>query len=297
MALKSTGLLICILILTNCKGQEDQFSMRKELPADLKEISGIAKDGNFLWAITDNKKRTIYKLDLTGNIIQQIEVTNASFDDVEAVTADKDYLYVGDVGDNNGTRKNRSIMRILKSSIGKNSQTSVTGQLISFNFPDEGETKKKKSNNYDCEAMISYKDSLFVFTKRRGDMKTELYALPKSPGNYIARSVSEFKSKGMITDASINKAGNEIALLGYDEGHTKPFIWVLSNFKGNNFFSGNHERFDLTNEKHLDWQVEGISYGDNNQFFFSCEKTKDMHNSVYLIDKAKLHLSKKGNED
>ncbi|MFL5810532.1 MAG: SdiA-regulated domain-containing protein [Flavisolibacter sp.] len=296
MILKSTGVLICILILTNCKGQEDQFLMKKELPAELKEISGIAKDGNFLWAITDNKKRTIYKLDLSGNLVQQIEVSNAAFEDVEAVTSDRDYVYVGDVGDNNGTRSTRSIMRIPKSSIGNNSQATASGEMISFTFPDEGEVKNKKSNNYDCEAMISFKDSLYVFTKRRDDMKTELYALPKSPGSYTARSISIFKTKGLVTDAAVNKSNNEIALVGYDEGHTKPFIWILSNFKGNDFFSGNHERFDLTNEKQLDWQVEGISYGDGNHLFLSCEKTKDVRNTVYSIDRAKLHLSKKGND-
>jgi hypothetical protein len=293
MVVKSAVFLFCIFIFDKINAQEDNFTLKKLLPPELKEISGIVKDGAFIWAISDSKKNTIYKLDLSGDLIQQIEITNALFADVEAVTTDRDYVYVGDVGDNNGTRTSRHIMRIKKSSIGSKSLARVTGELISFSFPGEQAEKKKKNNNYDCEALISYKDSLFVFTKRRGDMKTELFALSKSPGTYSARSISIFKSKGLITDAAVNEGKNEIALIGYDEGHRNPFIWIFRKFEGNEFFSGRSERFELTNEKHLDWQVEGISYNDDNSFFISCEKTKDVQNTIYLLDRSKLHKSKK----
>lgn len=287
--------ILCFLLFSQeVAAQNNQFQFKKQLSKELKEISGMAKDGNALWAIVDFKNADIYKLDLSGNIIQTIHVNNYKLKDVEAVTADDQYLYVGDVGDNNGTRGDRTIIKILKSSIGGKSSENVNGELIHFTFPDEGHVKKKKSNDYDCEAMLSYKDSLYVFTKRREDLKTELYALPKSAGSFSARSIAVFKTKGLVTDAAINAEQNEVALVGYDEGHLRPFVWLFSNFKGNNFFSGNYKRFELSNEKKLDWQVESISYRDDNNLFIACEKSKDEMNTLYVLSKEEFLRSNKG---
>jgi hypothetical protein len=279
---------------TEAQSQMDNFILKKELSKELKEISGIVKDGNFLWAISDSKNAPVFKLDLSGNIVQQIHLSNITLEDVEAVTSDDKYLYVGDIGDNEGTRSERKIIRILKSSLGNGTSVKAKGELINFTFPGEGTVKKKKSNDYDCEALISYNDSLYVFTKRREDMKTGLYSLPKIPGTYEAKSIAVFKTKGLVTDAALNAKGNEIALVGYDEGHTRPFIWIFGNFSGNNFFSGSHKRYELTNEKKLDWQIEGITYKDATDLFISCEKSKDVDNTLYVISKAELRKSKKG---
>lgn len=294
ISMKIIALALFVLLIKKANAQENKFELKKELSKELKEISGIAKDGKALWAIVDTKNAGIYKLDLNGTILQTIHLNNYKLKDAEAVSVDNEYLYVGDVGDNNGTRPNRTIIRIAKSSIGHQSLVNVDGELINFTFPDEGTVKKKKSNNYDCEAMISYQDSLYVFTKRRDDMKTGLYALPKSEGTYQARSIALFKTKGLVTDAAVNEKGNEIALVGYDEGHTRPFIWILSHFSGNNFFSGNYKHFELTNEKKLDWQVESITYRDKDSFFIACEKSKDVSNTLYLLLTTELLKSKKG---
>src|SRR3954467_11083006 len=80
------------------------FSLEKQLPKELKEISGVSKDGNALWAIADNSKNALYKLDLTGNISQKFIINNVNFINAEAVTNDQHYVYIGDVGDNAGIR-------------------------------------------------------------------------------------------------------------------------------------------------------------------------------------------------
>lgn len=294
MLLQAMAFIFLMTVFHTVSAQKNHFSLVKELPKKLKEISGLAKDGNGLWSIIDSKDGDIYKLDLSGKIIQQIHLTNYKLKDAEAVTADRNYVYVGDIGDNNGSRKDRTIIRIRKSSLDNKEYITTEGEAIHFTFPDEERVKKKKSNNFDCEALISYKDSLFVFTKRRDDMKTGLYALPKQPGTFSARNIAVFKAKGLITDASVNQKENEVALIGYDQGHTRAFIWILSNFKGNDFFSGNFKRYELTNQKKLDWQLESITYKDDNSFFIACEKSKDLANTLYIIDKANLIPSRKG---
>jgi hypothetical protein len=280
-------LVFSLVGLTECKSQEG-FAFKKTLSKELKEISGIARDGNALWAISDHGNSEIFKLDLKGDIIQRVRVKNFTFQDVEAVTVDKNYVYVGDIGDNDGKRTNRAIIRIPKASLGSKASVEVEGQEIDFVFPDEGEVKKKKNNNYDCEAMLYYNDSLYVFTKRREDLQSGLYAISEQPGNYTAHEIAVFDTRGMVTDAAMNSGQNEVALSGYDAGHKKPFIWVLSGFRGNNFFSGTSARYRMNNEKKLDWQVEGIAYKDANSFFITCEKSKDVDNSLYVIERSKL---------
>jgi hypothetical protein len=282
-------------IVMKGNSQETTFQAKNLLSKELGEISGIAKDGNFIWAIIDSKNASFYKLDESGKIIQTIHISNVKLKDVEAISIDKDYLYIADVGDNSGIRPDRTIIRIKKSTIPKSKVATVSGELIKFTFPDEGVVKNKKNNNYDCEAVLNYMDSIYVFTKRRDDLKSALYVIPKVPGTYSARFISVLKTKGLVTDAAIDERGNNLALIGYDEdNHTKAFIWLLSNFKGDDFFSGREERFRLTNQKMLDWQLESICYKDENSFYIACEKTKDVPNTLYVIKKTDLIHSDKG---
>ena len=275
--------------------QETTFQAKNPLQKELGEISGIAKDGHFIWAIVDSKNASFYKLDESGKIVQTIHISNIKLKDVEAITIDKNYLYIADVGDNSGVRPDRTIIRVKKSSIPSGKIVTVSGDIIKFTFPDEGVVKNKKNNNYDCEAVLIYGDSIFVFTKRRDDLKSALYVIPKVPGTYAARFISVLKTKGLVTDAAIDERGNNLALIGYDEdNHTKAFIWLLSNFKGDDFFSGREERFRLTNQKMLDWQLESICYKDENSFYIACEKTKDVPNTLYVIKRTDLIHSDKG---
>ena len=268
------------------------FFTTKSLPKKLKEISGLITDGAAIWAISDNPKVAIYKLDTSGNVLQQITVTNIAATDVEAVAADAEYLYIGDIGDNNGTRDDRLIMKIKKSTIGNGSTAMVTAEKIAFSFPDEISVKKKKKNNFDAEAMFSYKDSLYVFTKRRGDDNTELMVLSKKAGTQVARPAGIFNSKGLVTDAAINKNGTEVALIGYENGHEKPFVWLLNSFAGTDFFSGKSTQYQLANRK-VDWQTEGITFYNDNTLVFSCEETKDFPASLFIMPKANLDLLNK----
>lgn len=287
-------LSVIFLITFKTWGQQGTFEFERILSKELQEISGIARDGQFLWVVGDDKNQPIYKLDREGNILQQVRISGQSLLDVEAVAVDESYLYIGDVGDNMGKRKQRSIVRILKASIPKGKKVTVKGDRIKFSFPDHGNVKKQKKNNYDCEAIISYNDSIYLFTKRRRDLNTSLYVVPKIPGTYSARHISTFKTKGLVTDAAANEKTDEIALIGYDEGHTRPFVWLLSNFRFDDFFSGDFTRFELTKDKELDWQIEGISYKDNGSFFIVCEKTEQVSNTIYVLSKSGLLKSEKG---
>jgi hypothetical protein len=271
--------------------REDVFLVQKKLPKELKENSGIVADGGVIWAITDEKVPYIYKLDEDGNLIQTVEITGVKMKDVEAITADAEFLYVGDIGDNSGDRKKRTIYKIRKSAIGSGKNVKIKAEEIEFKFKGFEEAEKKKHNEYDAEALISAGDHLYIFTKRRTDDKTELVSIPKTPGDYVAKSIMVFDSKGMITGAGINSTGSEIALIGYRSGHTNSFILLLSNFTAPDFFNGNQQRIELTKSK-IDWQTEGITYWNDDIIYFSCETTSDVLATIYGVKKSNLERVK-----
>jgi len=289
---------VCFLI--GCQGKSDkkaELDYKTELKKPLNEISGLVADGKNLWAITDKPKANAYLLDDKGNLKQEVTVKNIEAIDVEAITADNDFLYIGDVGDNEGGREERQIIKAPKSAIKKGKSVEIDGEAITFRFSNEQIVDKKKNNNYDCEAILSLGDSLYLFTKRREDQQTELFSLPKTAGNYVARSLGTFDTKGLITDATVNEAKSEIALCGYHKGHKYPFILLLKNFSGNNFFSGTTERINLANTA-WDWQIESVTYGDDDKMYFACEETNEVKSTLYAIKREKLStLNKKSNDE
>lgn len=286
--------LLCLLTFCSDEHTNKDLEYKEELGKPLTEISGLYVDGDNMWAITDKPHAVVYSLDKHGKLKQEIKVTNADANDVEAVTADKDFVYIGDVGDNEGERLDRQIIKVAKRDIGKEDKPEVTAQIISFRFSDDTTEEKKKHYNYDCESVLSMGDSLYLFTKRRDDMQTELFSLSKTPGTYVAHSIAVFDSKGLVTDASINHAGNEVALIGYKKRHRFPFILLFKNFKGNNFFTGTTQRIELANQD-WDWQLESISYGDDDKkVYFACEKSTQVNSTLYVIKRDKLErLDKK----
>ncbi len=286
---------VIVLIFFSCaqKPAQSDLNLKVVLNKPLTEISGINADGDNLWAITDKPHAVAFKLNLQGDLIQEITVKNIQAIDVEAVASDSGFVYIGDVGDNDGGREERQIIKFAKVKSGTAKEAEVDGEVITFRFADEQTTESKKKNNYDCESLLSMGDSLYLFTKRREDHKTELFVLPKTAGNYIARSIGIFDTHGLITDAAVNFQNNELALCGYNKGHKFPFVLLFKNFTGNNFFAGQMERIELA-DKPWDWQVEGITFSKDNKVYFSCEETKEVKSTLYCIERAKMgSLNKK----
>jgi hypothetical protein len=295
--LRSFAILL-LLLATACTENTatNDLSVKKILPKELKEISGMVVSGDNIWTITDKPKPVLYNLDSNGNLVQTITINNVQVVDVEAVTADDKFVYLGDLGDNDGNREGRQIIKIAVDSIGKGATASANGEVISFDFPGDVEKDKKKKNNYDCEALLSYHDSLYVFTKERDSLRTKLFALPKTPGTYTARFLDSFDTKGLVTDAAINQSNNEVALIGYKQGHKYPFIIVFKNFQGEDFFTGKPEKIELA-DKPWDWQLESITYKRDDKVFFSCEGTKEVDATFYGIERNKLKKLDKKKKD
>ena len=221
------------------------------LPASLNENSGLIYTNGQLWTHNDSGgSAAIYRISETdGSILQTVTLTNATNTDWEAITADANYFYIGDFGNNTtGSRTDLKIYRVSKAAIGAGADISVSGDIINFSYPDQVNPVPTGANNtkFDCEAFLVKDNQLHLFTKDWVDHKTVHYTLPVTPGTYIAQRKEEFAVNGLITDATISVTNaNEIVLIGYTKDLFNLFIWVLWDYTGDNFFSGNKRRVGL----------------------------------------------------
>ncbi|MBS1584011.1 MAG: T9SS type A sorting domain-containing protein [Bacteroidetes bacterium] len=255
----------CVYAVTH-----DTMQLRAQLPAALTESSGLAWDNGKLWSHNDSSNpASFFSIDTNdGHIIQKVNITNHSNIDWEDIAADDNYIYIGDFGNNNGDRTDLRILKVAKSAI-TGDTANVTAQVISFSYADQASHASNPLNNYDCEALISIGDSLYIFTKDRGDLQTRVYKMPKTPGSYVLSPYTSFNVNGAITGASYNAATHEIVLIGYTLLKTYSFLWFLNDYQGDMFFSGNKRRIEIGGNS--EWQTEGIEFISSDRFFVSNE--------------------------
>ncbi len=242
------------------------------LPKEVDETSGLIFWRHSLWTHNDSGgKPVIYRLDtLTGKVLQRITLKNATNRDWEDISQDRKYIYVGDIGNNSGNRHDLCIYKVKKSDIPKQGDAEITSKKIAYAYPDyKGPVKNRKHNNFDCEALMASGDSLYLFSKDWQDQRSRLYALPKKPGKYTARKVSQYNVRGLVTGADELPRRGIVMLVGYTRGNWVPFVMVLSGYKGHNFFSGKKERIRLKNAKAT--QTEGVAFGGGNRVYLSSE--------------------------
>lgn len=262
----------------------NDLSNTKQLPSALNENSGLCYTNNSLYTFNDGGNAAVfYKINETdGSILQTITVTNATNTDWEAITADDTYFYIGDFGNNeNGNRTNLKVYRILKASIGTSTHITVVADVINFTYEDQviqnPVTTGANATKFDCEAFIVINNVLHLFTKDWIDSRTRHYTLPALPGSYTATAVEEFAVDGLITDASIS-VNNVIILTGYTTNLSNVFMWMLYDYSGSNFFSGNKRRFelgktvDLFNRSNDKGQIEGITFTSPTTGYISSEQ-------------------------
>ncbi len=237
----------------------------------LSETSGLILWNNKIWTHNDSGGDPfLYAMQPTSNaIVKTVKITNATNQDWEDIAQDSKYIYIGDFG-NNG-RSNRTDLKVYKvKKADILAGNSVTASVINFSYNDQTEVVagQTRFDNFDCEAMIAYGDSLYLFSKNWGDYKTRLYKLPKKPGTYKAINIGELNVHGLITGATVTADKKTIALSGYNT-LINPFVYLLYGFKGTDFFGGNKRKV-LLSENFT--QMEGICAAGSTSFYVSNEK-------------------------
>lgn len=227
----------------------------------LDETSGVVFTSGSIWTHNDSgNSNAIYRIDSTSNtVLQTVTITNATNVDWEDITADNNYIYIGDCGNNNGNRTNLKIYRVAKSALTPPA-TTATADVINYSYSDQTVfTSLPNNNNYDCEAIFYYNDSIHLFSKDWVDKQTRHYVLPATPGTYVAQVRETLNAGFLITGAAVQQNGI-IALIGYEVTGVAPiYLYMLYDFKNGLFFNGNKRKFNASNALTYG-QTEGIDF-------------------------------------
>lgn len=237
------------------------------LSDSIKETSGLIAFNNLLWTHNDDHDTTIYGLDSLGIIKKKIILEHAINHDWEEISQDSTHLYIGDFGNNyKGNRTDLQILKIEKTLfLDENPKI----ETISFTYADQTDFSASKPNktDFDCEAFMVTKDSIYLFTKQWKSSKTSIYSLPNQTGSQTARFIANLDTQGLVTGATYLENKNLIILCGYSK-LGKPFLFLINDFKNHDFLSGNKRRVDLKLPFH---QIEGITTKDGLHYFLTNE--------------------------
>ena len=259
-----------------------------ELSDSIQETSGLLFINNTFITHNDSGDGPyLYQIDtLTGNVIRNVYVSFATSVDWEDICSDNNYIYVGDFGNNLGSRTDLKVLKINKNDYFNTTNDTVVCEIISFNFANQTTfTPNQYFTNYDIEALCSVNDSLFIFTKNWGNSKTNYYSLSKNAGNYSIVSSGEINTNGLVTGAIYNLNKNEILLCGYTVNTS--FITKISNFTLNNFANGVILKHTVIPSSASN-QIEGITYIENQGYYFSTELHSSGNSELRKIPKQNL---------
>ena len=244
------------------------------------------------WTCNDRYDNCLYCLDSTNAaIIETLCIDEIDNYDIEEVAQDSLYLYLGDVGNNVGTRQDLHILRIKKESL---LNRTIEVDTIWYSYEDQTDFSfHLKSSDFDCEAFIIASDSIYLFTKQWASEQTTFYGLPKTPGTYIAHRHETYNVQGLITGASYLSDYQLLVLCGYDYNGGSyafalhPFIFLLYDFQGEDFFSGNKRRLDFPTYSKS--QIEAIATSNALDYYLTNEQFSTTVMGMNVDLPAKLH--------
>lgn len=210
---------------------------------------------------------------LTGAVVRQLpaEDTLPHFSDMEEVAQDDHFFYFGDFGNNHEYL--RDDLRVLR--LAKDDLMAGIFHFDTIFFTYEGYDPTMEGGHelpvtdYDCEAMIATDDSLYLFTKQWSSQQTTCYALPNQPGCYTAHSHGSVDVEGLVTGACYRADQRLLVLVCYSL-LCQPFVYLLYDFQGTDFFGGQSLRLPLINE--LGTQTEAIATADGLHYYLTNER-------------------------
>lgn len=268
MGMRSTFRWVFILALAPA-GLWSQVSveLRGRLPEAVRESSGLLLRGNTLLTHNDSgNEPVLYELDTSSlEIRRRVRITGFANTDWEDLAEDEAYLYIADIGNNLGMRQDLKVLRVPKAAFDTSDE--VPAEAIAFRYEDQADFANRGNSDWDAEALVTWGDSLLIFTKQWKTGATVMYSLPKTPGEHMARRLADYPVKGLVTAASPDPANGGLVLLGYS-AQLQPFsLFVPALGPGFSFPAA-------TRKEQLDigfGQTEGLCPAPGNRFYVASE--------------------------
>jgi hypothetical protein len=290
-------LLSIIIFQTGFSQQTDFFKIKKYRTAYLnnkiQESSGLNLFKGKLYTFNDSgNSPELFEIDKTSGEILNIFKINAQNKDWEALTNDGENFYIGDFGNNTGTRKDLKIYKVPFKDEHINNDSVKT---IPFYYPEQlyypeqqDFTSKNLNNDFDAEAMIYLNGKLHVFTKEWASKSTTHYIIdPDASEQQSAEKIETYKTDFVVTDASY--FDKKLYLIGYTK-KTEVFLDVFEETESGLFFKESPKHYYLGSALSIG-QIEGITV-DENGIYISGEKFHSPLGStkpaLYFIPKEKF---------
>lgn len=248
-------LFICQFVLSQ---QVDFLKIKKfelaVLNDSLRENSGLQFFQNKLLTINDSgNSAEIFHIDDYSGKILEVFPTGLQNIDWEAITSDSTNIFIGDFGNNSGTRKDLKIFKIPFDSV-------VSAQELPYFYPEQKDFRPKNLNtDFDAEAMIFLNGKIHIFTKEWASKATSHYIInPKVSEIQAAIKTEAFKTDFVVTDAEYFK--NKLYLVGYTK-KTEVFLSVFDETKPGIFFEKKPKKYYLGSALSIG-QIEGIAVNE-----------------------------------
>lgn len=273
-------LLIGLLFSWPLIHQAQQVSTVTSLNASISETSGLLKiNGKYITHNDSGDEPTLYEIDTTdGSVNRVVLVRSANNVDWEDICRDDTYIYIADIGNNNGNRTDLKVYRISINDY-ENYDT-VTAETIAFSYSDQTNfTSAPLNTNFDAEAIIAYNDSLYIFTKNWINNRTNIYVLPTAPGTYSIDRVDNFWANGLVTGADYNTETGVVILTGYSL--IFPFIIEIRNIESHLFSEANRKRYNITVNQSV--QIESITAINYFEYYMTAEAGSGGNAALYKL--------------
>ncbi len=292
--MKYIGIIILAIVFWRCDSSFANEEPKKEptkekitlvsnqLPSQVVEQSGMIWYNNLIWVINDSGGNPeLYAYNKQGELKRTVKIDNVKNIDWEALAADNNHFYIGDCGNNYGTRKNLRVLKISKSQIDNTALGKVNAEIIHFKWSDQTDfSKRRHQHNFDCESLFAYNNKLYIFSKNWDNYKTRIYELPNAAGTYSISPKATVNVNFMVTGADVSPNGKVVALVGYKD--YKTYLYFLYNYQNFDFTKGESKRIYL--KKLGAAQTEGIAFDNDNNLYVNTEETKIQPQAVYQIN-------------
>ncbi len=263
----------------------EKLALRKykiaTLSDSLKETSGLTFLKDKLYTLNDGgNTNEIFEIDkISGKILSKLKI-NFPNKDWEAITSDGENFYIGDFGNNAGSRKDLAIYKTdFQGNYSKNS----------FNYSAQDDfSTRYLSHNYDAEAMIFLNEKIHVFSKEWSSKNISHYTIDlQSSENQSLVSLESFHSGFVITDAAYFEG--KLYVVGYTR-KAKVYMMIFQENSEGFFFSKPLKKYKLGSATSVG-QVEGIAVNQDGIYISNEDFSKfifSVKQRLYFIPFEKL---------
>ena len=265
---------LILLIISSCSDTpEDQNIDSAEiietvvLPKIINETSGLEILNDVFVTHNDSGgEPSLYFFNFNGEITGSKKLEEESFweiynNDWEDISADEDYIYIADTGNNFGTRDNLSIIKV------KIADFSVDSKIDVF-YSDQESFFPSSKHKYDAEALLIIQDKIALFSKDRDSLNTDLYLIDDTvKEKQELSSVANFNVNSLITGGDYDSDTGILALVSYSS-RGEQYLILFEEFNINKPSYNSFKKYIIPIERA---QIEAIKIIDNKTFWITSE--------------------------